>query len=133
MTINGWVQIALFCVLLGLLVKPLGGYMTKVFNGERTLLRPILRPIEVGLYKLIEPDLDRPQDWAEQRALAVEDLGHVAAERFDQQTEQHAEECDLHPTVDCHGVGSSEPLGADQCVSQVDEQAEGYGSAEDVI
>lgn len=63
MTINGWVQIALFCVLLGLLVKPLGGYMTKVFNGERTLLRPILRPIEVGLYKLCGVREDEEQHW----------------------------------------------------------------------
>jgi K+-transporting ATPase ATPase A chain len=63
MTINGWVQIALFCVLLGLLVKPLGGYMTKVFNGERTLLRPILRPIEIGLYRLCGVREDEEQHW----------------------------------------------------------------------
>ena len=37
MTVNGWLQIALYCVVV-LLVKPFGGYMTKVFNGERTLL-----------------------------------------------------------------------------------------------
>ena len=63
MTINGWVQIALFCVLLALLVKPLGGYMTKVFNGESTFLRPILRPIEVGLYKLCGVREDEEQHW----------------------------------------------------------------------
>jgi K+-transporting ATPase ATPase A chain len=63
MTINGWVQIALFCVLLALLVKPLGGYMTRVFTGERTLLRPILRPIEVGLYKLCGVSEDEEQHW----------------------------------------------------------------------
>ena len=50
MTINGWIQIALYCVILTLLVKPLGGYMTRVFNGERTLLSPVLRPLERGLY-----------------------------------------------------------------------------------
>ena len=38
MTFNGWLQIALYCVLLILLTKPLGGYMTRVFNGERTVL-----------------------------------------------------------------------------------------------
>ncbi len=48
MTINGWVQIALYCVLLCLLVKPLGGYMTRVFTGERTLLSPVLRPDRAG-------------------------------------------------------------------------------------
>ena len=37
MTFNGWLQIALYCVLLVLLTKPLGGYMTRVFAGERTL------------------------------------------------------------------------------------------------
>ena len=63
MTINGWVQIAIFCVMLGLLVKPLGGYMTRVFNGERTLLRPVLRPIEVGLYKLCGVREDEEQHW----------------------------------------------------------------------
>ncbi len=63
MTLNGWVQIALFCVLLTLLVTPLGGYMTRVFNGERTLLRPALRPIEVGLYKICGVREDEEQHW----------------------------------------------------------------------
>ena len=63
MTLNGWVQIALFCVLLVLLVKPLGGYMTHVFNGERTLLRPLLRPIEIGLYKIGGVREDEEQHW----------------------------------------------------------------------
>ena len=63
MTINGWVQTAIYCVLLVLLVKPLGGYMTRVFNGERTLLRPVLRPIEVGLYKLCGVRENEEQHW----------------------------------------------------------------------
>src|SRR3978361_102938 len=63
MTFNGWVEIALFCVLLALLVKPLGGYMTRVFTGERTLLRPVLRPIEVGLYKICGVREDEEQHW----------------------------------------------------------------------
>ena len=63
MTINGWVQIALFCVLLTLLVKPFGGYMTRVFTGERTLLRPVLRPVELGLYKLCGVREDEEQHW----------------------------------------------------------------------
>ena len=63
MTINGWMQIALFCVLLCLLVKPLGGYMTKVFDGERTILRPLLRPIEIGLYKICGVREDEEQHW----------------------------------------------------------------------
>ncbi len=48
MTINGWLQIALYCVLLLLITRPIGGYMTRVFNGERTLLSPVLRPLERG-------------------------------------------------------------------------------------
>ena len=38
MTVNGWIQIALFCVIIVALTKPLGGYMTRVFAGERTFL-----------------------------------------------------------------------------------------------
>ena len=45
-TAHGWVQIALYGLLLILIAKPLGGYMTRVFNGERTLLSLVLRPLE---------------------------------------------------------------------------------------
>src|SRR5262249_52002952 len=44
MTLAGWVQIALFSVIIILITRPLGGYMTRVFNGERALLGPGLRP-----------------------------------------------------------------------------------------
>ena len=44
MTLNGWIQILLFCGIVIVLVKPLGGYMTRVFNGERTFLSPVLGP-----------------------------------------------------------------------------------------
>ena len=63
MTINGWVQIALFCGLLLLLVKPFGGYMTRVFTGERTLLRPVLRPIELAIYAICGVREDEEQHW----------------------------------------------------------------------
>ena len=46
MTLNGWIQILIYCGIIILLVKPLGGYMTRVFNGERTLLTALLRPVE---------------------------------------------------------------------------------------
>ena len=52
MTPNGWIQILIFCGIVLLLVKPLGGYMTRVFNGERTLLSLIFGPAERGLYAL---------------------------------------------------------------------------------
>ena len=50
MTVIGWIQILLFCAVVAALVVPLGGYMTRVFNGERTFLSPVLRPVEAGLY-----------------------------------------------------------------------------------
>ena len=42
MTLNGWIQIAIYCAIVVALVKPLGWYMTRVFNGERTFLSPVL-------------------------------------------------------------------------------------------
>ena len=63
MTFIGWIQILLFCAIIVALVKPLGGYMTKVFNGERTFLSPVLRPIEAGLYWVAGVDEKREQHW----------------------------------------------------------------------
>ena len=63
MTINGWIQIALYCAIVVALVKPLGGYMTRVFNGERTFLSPVLRPVEAALYRAGGVDERREQDW----------------------------------------------------------------------
>jgi K+-transporting ATPase ATPase A chain len=63
MTINGWLQVAVFCGLIILLTKPLGGYMTRVFAGERTLLSLVLRPVERGLYKLSGVREAEEQHW----------------------------------------------------------------------
>jgi K+-transporting ATPase ATPase A chain len=63
MTINGWIQIALFCVIVIALTKPFGGYMTRVFMGERTLLSPVLGPLERGLYRLAGVDEEVEQHW----------------------------------------------------------------------
>src|ERR1700753_2411640 len=63
MTVNGWLQVALYCVLLVLLTKPLGGYMTRVFAGERTALSPVLRPLERGLYRVSGVDEAQEQHW----------------------------------------------------------------------
>jgi K+-transporting ATPase ATPase A chain len=63
MTLEGWVQIALFAAVIVLITKPLGSYMTRVFNGERTLLSPVLRPIERGLYKAGGIDEKQEQGW----------------------------------------------------------------------
>ena len=63
MTFDGWLQIALFGVAVLLLVKPLGGYMTLVFTGERTFLSPVLRPIERTFYRLSGVDERADQNW----------------------------------------------------------------------
>ena len=63
MTINGWIQILIFCGIIILLVKPLGSYMTRVFNGDRTLLSPILAPIERGLYRIAGTSEREEQHW----------------------------------------------------------------------
>jgi potassium-transporting ATPase potassium-binding subunit len=63
MTLIGWIQILLYCVIVVALVKPLGGYLTRVFNGERTFLSPLLRPVEATLYALGGVDERREQHW----------------------------------------------------------------------
>ncbi len=63
MTVNGWLQIALFAALIILIVKPLGYYMTRVFSGERTFLSPVLAPVERGIYRLCGVDERREQSW----------------------------------------------------------------------
>ena len=63
MTLNGWIQIALFSVIVIALTRPFGGYMTRVFNGERTFLHPILRPIERAIYWCCGVDEQQEQHW----------------------------------------------------------------------
>ncbi|MEE7456551.1 potassium-transporting ATPase subunit KdpA [Methylorubrum populi] len=63
MTLQGWMQIALYGAVVLALVKPLGGYMTRVFNGERTLLSPVVAPFERGLYRLSGIDAREEQSW----------------------------------------------------------------------
>ena len=63
MTFIGWIQIALFCAAVLALVRPLGGYMTRVFAGERTFLSPLLRPVEAALYRAAGVDPRREQHW----------------------------------------------------------------------
>jgi potassium-transporting ATPase potassium-binding subunit len=63
MTAIGWTQIILYCVIVVALVKPLGWYMTKVFNGERTFLSPVLRPVESAIYWIGGVDERREQHW----------------------------------------------------------------------
>jgi potassium-transporting ATPase potassium-binding subunit len=52
MTAIGWAQILLYCVIIIAITPLLGAYMTRVFNGERTWLSPILHPVEIAIYKI---------------------------------------------------------------------------------
>jgi K+-transporting ATPase ATPase A chain len=63
MTVVGWVQILVFCAVLVALTPLVGGYMTRVFNGERTWLSPIFVPIERLIYRLGGVDEAAEQHW----------------------------------------------------------------------
>jgi K+-transporting ATPase ATPase A chain len=63
MTLIGWTQIILYCAIIVALTPVVGGYMTRVFNGDRTLLSPVLRPVEAALYWAGGVDEKREQHW----------------------------------------------------------------------
>jgi K+-transporting ATPase ATPase A chain len=63
MTLNGWLQIALYSAIIIALTKPIGGYMTRVFSGERTFLSFLLRPIEKAFYAISGVDEKDDQHW----------------------------------------------------------------------
>ena len=63
MTLNGWIQIAIYFVVLTALVVPLGRFMASVFEGERTFLTPVFAPVERGLYRIAGVDETREQHW----------------------------------------------------------------------
>jgi len=65
MTANGWFQILLFLLLIFAVTKPLGIFMTRVFNRERTFLDPVLRPIERLLYRITLVDENHEMRWTE--------------------------------------------------------------------
>jgi K+-transporting ATPase ATPase A chain len=65
MTANGWLQFALFCLILLASVRPVGIYLARVLEGERTWLSPLLRPIERLIYKLCGVNADKEMNWRE--------------------------------------------------------------------
>ncbi|HWZ98662.1 MAG TPA: potassium-transporting ATPase subunit KdpA [Candidatus Dormibacteraeota bacterium] len=65
MTANGWFQIGLFLFVILLVTKPLGVFMTRVFNREKTFLDPVFRPVEKLVYRLIGVDENREMRWTE--------------------------------------------------------------------
>ncbi len=65
MTFNGWLQILLYFALLLLVTKPLGIFMMRVYNGERTFLTPVFRPVERLIYWVCRVDEKREMNWKE--------------------------------------------------------------------
>jgi len=63
MTSNGWLQIGLFSLIVVLITRPFGGYITRVFAGERTFLSPLLRPVERLVYWCCGVDETEEQSW----------------------------------------------------------------------
>src|SRR4029077_6355664 len=63
MTVNGWLQIAIYIAIIAAITVPLGGYMARVFAGERTCLSPVLRPAEAMFYRPSGVDPGREQNW----------------------------------------------------------------------
>ena len=63
MSVNGWLQFAIYCVVLLATVRPVGIYMARVLEGERTWLDPIFRPIERLLYKLCGVNAKAEMNW----------------------------------------------------------------------
>ncbi|MGA9363933.1 MAG: potassium-transporting ATPase subunit KdpA [Bacteroidota bacterium] len=70
MTLNGILQIAFYLAVLVLLAKPLGGFMARVFQRERTLLDPVFGPLERLIYRLARINPDEEMDW-KQNAIAM--------------------------------------------------------------
>jgi K+-transporting ATPase ATPase A chain len=65
MTVNGWLQIAIFFFLILLTARPLGRYMARVFEGGKTLLDPLLLPVERLLYRLTGVRREEEMRWTE--------------------------------------------------------------------
>src|SRR5256884_4552200 len=65
MTANGWFQIGLYLFVIALVTKPMGVFMKRAFNREKTFLDPILRPIEKLVYRLTGVDERREMHWTE--------------------------------------------------------------------
>jgi potassium-transporting ATPase potassium-binding subunit len=68
MTLNGWLQILFFFAIILLITKPMGVFITHVFNREKTFLDPVLRPLERLIYKLTGVNEEREMRWTEYAA-----------------------------------------------------------------
>ena len=63
MSVIGWIQILLFCAIIAAVTPVLGAYLTRVFNGQRTFLSPVLRPLELVLYPAAGIEEKSEQNW----------------------------------------------------------------------
>jgi K+-transporting ATPase ATPase A chain len=63
MTVVGWLQTALIFAIVCVLVRPIGMYMARVFQGERVVLTPIVAPIERAVYRIAQIDPEREMGW----------------------------------------------------------------------
>jgi K+-transporting ATPase ATPase A chain len=79
MSANGWLQFAIYSLVLLATVKPVGIYLARVLEGERTWLDPVLRPFERLIYKLCGVNADHEMNW---REYAFAMLGFSAAGMF---------------------------------------------------
>src|SRR5208337_5100705 len=76
MSVNGWLQFGLFSAILLATVRPVGIYLARVLEGERTWLDPVLRPFERLIYKLCGVNAEHEMNW---REYAYAMLGFAAA------------------------------------------------------
>jgi K+-transporting ATPase ATPase A chain len=65
MSANGWLQFVVFSLILLASVRPVGIYLARVLEGERTWLDPILRPIERLIYRLCGVNAGKEMNWRE--------------------------------------------------------------------
>ena len=65
MSFNGWLQFAVYSAVLLLMVRPVGIYLARVLEGERTWLDPVLRPFERLIYKLCGVHAEKEMNWRE--------------------------------------------------------------------
>ena len=65
MTTSGWLQIVMYLLVVLAITAPLGRFLTRVFQRERTLLDPVLRPVERLIYRLTGVDETREMRWTE--------------------------------------------------------------------
>lgn len=65
MSLNGWLQIAVFIAAVLLLAKPMGSFMTSVFERRRTFLDPVLVPCERLLYRFTGVNPEEEMSWSQ--------------------------------------------------------------------